>query len=883
MRKEEKVSFASYWKTMNASFEGSKFTTSLEYPRLNKLINGLHYKNLIAGLEIPEKHTVQVFKLQNTFMENFNIYLNELKEEFYRVGKNLDLKLNEIENDMEEFGKSTTALETTNDINGIFKSLKGVEDFSKFNVQIAIQLLLKVEKEHGGIKMDFRKKGLQNLLEDINFNVFFTKLRIQEDYSKLINLSRNRGKLAEVTEKDRSMLTTLEMACMSRILEIDARREMLVQELPEKKRKEFLEKVTKKRAELLDVKRLEEYESKMKEQHGVVDTKDVAVTQGFRLAEVQANHAALNSSWVAVVTDLNAQRLQEHDPEGDGFQSGRPLLTQEREAIALPKKLSKLSDAEKEGLRKKLTKYSIEISFAQEKQPPSYSNFDPYIVLVHTFFYMLVYYSLFPTASDYLVVLGIAKSNVGAVTAITPLAAAISCFLYNSMTKEGYYKMYIMSYSCMASGLFLYSLAFTYKSLALLISGRFLVGWGSGRIMTRKFMTMEIAMEHRTLFNAMLVGITSLAMTLGPGLSALLEILINKPGATSVSLAKYPTWSEAQQNDTLDLLTGFNVAGMKFSKFNYSAIIVCIIELIMLIIHIVRFDDKPKAAAQSANRESTEPSNRATTATIQPPPSVPDHDAVKFSSSNKFGSKLSEIKGIEFLGAGANSDQANETSVKTWRDKLQTAKEYFTDNQTYYMAAYLFIMKAIEEILCLELPGYFVNNYKNTSAVAGLVLFVFTVVTVPCSLLPSFLSRRFQDRNILVVGCCLLICSLLVKIQYTSSLYSYELFIAGSVLSLCSALMVETSSSSLMSKVASEASSKRYFNVGMVAGLVDTIGRATGSSTITIITSVKPYDILDCILYPTWLGIFACFAIFLPFMYRKLIWSSYYSLQNHQQ
>lgn len=178
------------------------------------------------------------------------------------------------------------------------------------------------------------------------------------------------------------------------------------------------------------------------------------------------------------------------------------------------------------------------------------------------------------------------------------------------------------------------------------------------------------------------------------------------------------------------------------------------------------------------------------------------------------------------------------------------ATKYFTDKQTYYVCLYFFVIKAIQECIIVESPSYIIKNYEYTSVVSGLICFLFTMFTLPAALAPSFLKKKFEDRAMLKLCSYILLAAIIIKIQFSKSLYPFGLFITGSCVVLSLALSVETCCSSILTKVISEKKAKGFMNAGLLAGLIDTLGRVTGSTSITIITIFIDYKYLNCIPVP---------------------------------
>lgn len=539
-------------------------------------------------------------------------------------------------------------------------------------------------------------------------------------------------------------------------------------------------------------------------------------------------------------------------PQGDE----KPMTEVELQTMAVDDEEEPLEDAHR---IRNLDKYFVDINqgFVSEAKA-CYSATDPFFVLAHTFVYMLTYYGITPTTYDYNFIMKIPKPLFGLVSAMTPFVAAISCFIYNYQTKVHYKVSYLISLGCLAAGTFFYTLALTFRSLPILFLGRCLFGYGGGRILTRKFFSKEIHIQHRIFYSALLVGFTGMAMTFGPGLSALLETIIDSELAKHTKLKTFSHEPAEKQDEMIEHITGFKILGVKFARVNYVTGVTFILFVILIILFIIFFQDTPKKTAEELEAEKNK----------------------KETSHNNNAYQISDIKGMMFLPQDKKSSKykqdEREQKFENWKSKMQQAQKYFTDAQTYYVCFFFFVIKAIQECIIVETPAYIVNAYNKTSALSGLIFFLFTFFTLPAALTPSLLKKKLEDRKMLTISSILLILALLIKVQYTKDIYPIGLFIAGSCLVLGLALAVETSCSSIITKVISEKKAASFMNAGILAGLIDTLGRVTGSTSITIISFFLEIPQMDWVLYPAWLAVFACIVLCLFFMYGRLDTKSYF-------
>ena len=164
-------------------------------------------------------------------------------------------------------------------------------------------------------------------------------------------------------------------------------------------------------------------------------------------------------------------------------------------------------------------------------QKECYSMLDLYMVYLHTFLYLLNYYGMAQTSPDYSKALNLSASLSGVLQAVSPAAALFFGFVINCITKTKYKFPYLLCLCMLFVGNFLYFLAISIgkKSqtwgLVLLIAGRMIFGSGGSRLMTRKFIAINVPSVYQSKYSTYLVGFSALGITFGPGFSSLLEFI----------------------------------------------------------------------------------------------------------------------------------------------------------------------------------------------------------------------------------------------------------------------------------------------------------------------------------------------------------------------
>lgn len=847
------LSFKPYWKKEKDNFEKEGILPSLDYPLFNDMINGMLFKSFDEILKSRDSSNMSYNPQKNKFLQNFKLYLNELKRDISKVYQVIEVNLHRIQTKCNQYMEAVTKPEGKTLaplIEGLYNRLQLITKFSQFNVEIYNHIIKKIGKQFDKLEIKFEVEGFYAMMKDEVSSVFIGNLRTQETIAHLQLLVKYAMAVLRETHPQFEVLDDKAYHLKNLDDDLDMRRRRFIRNGPIE-RLEPINKLFEERKNLIISAVVEQVTQK----YGDPATwkKDVfksAYPNGDGSRHETEVHLITPRDGTGITPVIQGHHSSNSYSKAIGDESPLDVY----EGIDKPKRNDEEDNENIDAHRvREIAKYYVDIDsgFVQTADA-CYSALAPWMVLVHTFVYMLTYYGITPTTYDYNLYLGIPKQYFGLVSAFTPAVAAVACFIYNCFTTVHYKGSYLISIGCLAIGTFLYSLAFTFRSLILLFLGRACFGYGGARILTRKFFTREIHVDHRIKWSAMLVGFTGTAMTFGPGLSALLETLIDSAEARSVKLDNFSSLSTEEQDIITEVLTGFKIGGMRFAKINYITMVTFIIFVIMFVCFIFFFQDTPPKSAEEIEKEKN--------------PNEKSASGLRYQVSN--------IENVQFLPQDNKSSKYGTVDKKEkleqFKKKLKSVTKYFTDKQTYYICIYFFVIKAIQECIVVESPSYIVKNYKYTSALSGLVFFLFTFFTLPAALIPAFLKKKFEDRVMLRFFSFLLIAAMIIKTQFSGELYPFGLFLAGSCLVLGMALAVETGCSSILTKVISEKKAKGFMNAGLLAGLIDTLGRVTGSTSITIISLFADLKILNCILYPFWLSIFIGIVLGLICMYSRL-------------
>ena len=115
------------------------------------------------------------------------------------------------------------------------------------------------------------------------------------------------------------------------------------------------------------------------------------------------------------------------------------------------------------------------------------SLFSKLLNLASASLYMCNYNIVAPTSGLYATMLGFDPACAGIIIGMTPLAVIVSCVLYSWWSSYSYKRAIIFaSFSCIVGNL-VYALALPCKSMKMVLIGRLLTGFGSARVINRRY------------------------------------------------------------------------------------------------------------------------------------------------------------------------------------------------------------------------------------------------------------------------------------------------------------------------------------------------------------------------------------------------------------
>lgn len=476
-------------------------------------------------------------------------------------------------------------------------------------------------------------------------------------------------------------------------------------------------------------------------------------------------------------------------------------------------------------------KYDQNKEMGAEKE--CYSMLDLYLVYAHTFFYILNYYGLAQTSPDYSKALNLGASTSGVLQAASPAAAIFFGFFINCITKTKYRFPYLMCLCMLFIGNFLYFIAVSVGGesqtwgLVCLIAGRMIFGSGGSRLMTRKFIAINVPSIYQSKYSTYLVGFSALGITLGPGISSVFEFIPNtsfKLGTFNVMVTTY---------NILSLV--FFLVWLAFFFFfivffkGYDVVVEKNLEEMyeneqMLRKKFINLDTyykgmKSKSMVQNLNMVEKNKHNFLESGLMV-------NTAFKVEEKN-FSNKDGDA--IHVPGSVVRK-KPEETSFRV----------IFPNVITFFSLWCFLIFKIIQEAYFTEQPQMFDEYYNYNSQKVGWFMLSLTIVGVPTALLTGAATKKYEDRKILLIGFFLYIISCIAKINFEiDAKQPFVQYIIASTLLFIASLVGEAAAIAILAKVISPSLKLGFFNAGLLAGTADTIGRALGNSSMTLFAAIS--------------------------------------------
>ena len=392
--------------------------------------------------------------------------------------------------------------------------------------------------------------------------------------------------------------------------------------------------------------------------------------------------------------------------------------------------------------------------------------------------YMCNYYIVAPTSASYAKRLGGKASLASLIIGMTPVAALVSTVLFSWWTNHSYKHALIFASACSVLGNLLYSLGLPFDSIALVMIGRLLTGFGSARSINRRYICDTFPRSERTAASAAFVTASALGMAAGPAIASILHYITTDENDDELSKTLY--WQSV------------NAPGW-FMVFLWSIFLICLAAY---------FEDPPKKKYETALKKAK--SMVELTDNIEAKPLLNNHIA----------------DAEHAVSSCPDTGATKEPPI--WRNKP-------------VMITFLiyFVLKLILEAVLSSAAVLTEFYFDWDSGRVGWYLAILGLLVLPANAVVASLAQSYDDRELITGIQIALFVGCLCMLQFRE-VYHLSQYIIGTVLLVVCANALEGPNMSLLSQTIPKSWSTGIFNVGLLSTEAGTFGRAMGNVLLTL-------------------------------------------------
>eukprot|EP00934_Nitzschia_sp_Nitz4_P008662 Nitzschia sp. Nitz4//scaffold15_size197535//168//2951//NITZ4_001543-RA/size197535-processed-gene-0.229-mRNA-1//1//CDS//3329537610//8652//frame0 len=457
-------------------------------------------------------------------------------------------------------------------------------------------------------------------------------------------------------------------------------------------------------------------------------------------------------------------------------------------------------------------------------------TFNLLLNLAAAFLYCMNYYIVEPSSTMYVNVLGGQDALAGALIGMMPMASFAAAIGYSIWTNNSFRKPFLLSCFLMLSGNLIYSLAHNYKSLTMAFIGRFMTGLGGPKCIVRRYMADTTSLGIRTSVNAAFGMVVAAGSAFGPCCAILLNQL-------NVSI-HLPNGAELWMNN----LTG-------------PGYLIALLWFIFSLALVTQFKEPERSGL--AEQKKLELKQKASSLRDDDDdgcdPLSPQSATARNTTDDDLGTIWSGATSVGEGDSGLGDDNGS-----SWVDQLNRYSHLVTFPVRLCLGL-LFAKVFVIETLVSSTSTVSKNRYQWQVREVGML----------------GLSMTYQDRVLLQWLLSIGLVGVLIMIDPTDLVFDGSnhynddnMWAVGPhryVLGYCTIYMavqtLEGVIGSALSKLIPTALASGTFNSGLLATLVDTLGRTCGDLFISLCGFVDLRQLLNLLFIPGALILTTCLLV----------------------
>ncbi|CAM6129355.1 unnamed protein product [Calypogeia fissa] len=431
--------------------------------------------------------------------------------------------------------------------------------------------------------------------------------------------------------------------------------------------------------------------------------------------------------------------------------------------------------------------------------------------LANTFLYMMNTYIIVPTADKYALSLGVAPTVCGVIIGSMAVAQLVSSVYFSAWSNKSYFGPLIFSSVMLLLGNLCYAIAYDFRSMALLLVGRLLCGFGSARAVNRRYISDCVPVKMRLKASAGFVSASALGMACGPGLAGLL--ILNK-----------------------------RFLGVTFDSNTLPGWVMVFGWLVYLVLLVLGFKEPshhgPSAASSSGSSKKKTIAGKGSL--IRARSSVEAEQGLLDPLLTRTKSTISK---------DSESDDERESSKPA--SSICEAYRLLTGPVKVQLLIY-FMLKFAMEILLSESSVVTSHYFHWSSQSVSIFLALLGLTVLPINfVVGSYFSNCYEDRQILLFSEILTCVGVVVSFKYFEVPYTVEQYVVGALLIFVSAEVLEGVNLALLSKVMSSRLARGTFNGGLLSTEAGTLARVLADVAITLAGYLGDSLLLNVTMLPT--------------------------------
>lgn len=400
--------------------------------------------------------------------------------------------------------------------------------------------------------------------------------------------------------------------------------------------------------------------------------------------------------------------------------------------------------------------------------------------LASAFLYIVSYYCILPTAATYSQMLGADRALAGIIVGGAPLAGLASSVLFSWWSNRGFKIPLLFACTCCLIGNLVYAMAWSFKSIPMVLAGRLLVGFGGARALNRRYIADNAPRSQRVRRSAEFVAASAIGMAAGPALASL--------------IAQLPE---------------FTIFGLGFLHETTPGWILAVVWAIQI------------WAVQAFFQEPPEKERRAiplsTFGTSLPGPSE-ETPLLKPSKETNARGPLATPLSIQ-----------GKQSIST-----------VTKNKPLLLCLWIFfLIKLVCEALTLSVSLLMPQMYGWSQAQVGIFLGILGTLIFPANAVVIQLQQFFDERELFFSFQTMMLAGCGVTLPFLAMFHSKELallqFVVGAVLVFVSTNVIEAVCMSIATRMVPPILAKGTFNIGLLSTESGMFGRVAGDAVISVV------------------------------------------------